>query len=108
MLPYKVTKKYEKGPEQLFAKFEKSSDAKQYIQFKLEEDAGLRLNIIYSLYELGELMGTFDQASQNVAPSGASSQTSSNAARLTPLQTTLRPTGMPFSSFNDAKEEGKK
>ena len=109
MLPYKVTKKYEKGSEQVFANFEKADDAKQFIQWKLEEDARFRVNIVYSFYELGELIETFDQGSKGAASSSESSQqTSTQAARLSPLQTTLRPSGMPLSSFKEKKDEDKK
>jgi hypothetical protein len=107
MLPFKVAAQYARGPEQLIAKFINQDEAKEYIQSKLEKDVGLRVNITYLLYDMGELSETFmpgqvsGSGAQGGSGSGAGGQQQSSGFRPTPLQTSMRPSGMPPSSFKD-------
>ncbi|MES2218202.1 MAG: hypothetical protein V4501_07310 [Pseudomonadota bacterium] len=108
MLAYKVAAKYQKGPETVVAKFERLNEAQAFIQDKLREDIGLKVNVIYNLYELGELVASFDQsqldsnqASDSSEGGGGQQKSSSQRFSPSPLQTNLRPTGMPPSSFVD-------
>jgi hypothetical protein len=119
MLSYKVQKKYAKGPEQLVAKFDNLKAAQKFINESLESDASMRVNCTYILYDMGEPMETHDQTTYAVTRNAASSSSSDNDsssggkgsgqhARPTPLQTTLRPAGMPLSTFkNENKDEQK-
>jgi hypothetical protein len=102
MLPFKVCAQYGRGPEQVIADFKALDDAKSFIQDKLERDASHRVSVAYLLYDLGELMERFEPGQAESSNTGGQSQSSSNAARPSPLQTTLRPTGMPPSTFKDS------
>jgi hypothetical protein len=109
MLPFKVAAKYARGPEKLVAKFDLQDDAKTYIRRKLEQDMGLRVSVTYLLYDMGELMETFEPGQAGSAgaqgAAGASSsgggQQQNSGFRPSPLQTSPRPSGMPPSSFRD-------
>jgi hypothetical protein len=119
MLPYKVTKKYLKGPEQEAAKFDNESNAKEFIKTKLLEDRTMRVETVYSLYDMGELIETFNQSylkDDDSSGSGSSDQGSrqrGSGNAFNPLKTSPRPTGMPDSAFkrnddnNDNKDDNK-
>jgi hypothetical protein len=117
MLPYKVAKMYTKGPEQVLANFATSDAAKKFITTQLEEDAVLKVVASYRLYDMGELVETFQQTgsegsspqAQNDTTQGQGGNASTQSFRPSPsgLQTTLRPSGMPPSSFKDVKEDDK-
>jgi hypothetical protein len=77
MLPFKVAAKYARGPEKLVAKFDLQDDAKIYIRRKLEEDAGLRVSVTYLLYDMGELMESFEPGSAGSAGAEGSAGASS-------------------------------
>jgi hypothetical protein len=110
MLPYKVAAKYAKGPEQLVAKFDKQDEAKEYIEQKLQKDAAMKVNVTYLLYDTGELLASYDQSNANDESGlgGGQQKASTQSFRPTPLQTTLRPTGMPPSSFKNDDDDKKK
>jgi hypothetical protein len=110
MLPYKVAKQYVKGPETETARFDTLNDAKSFISAKLEEDAALRVAVTYNLYEMGELMESFgqgDTAGASAQSQGGQQQASRQSFSPSPLQTTLRPNGMPPSSFKDVDDKKK-
>jgi hypothetical protein len=113
VLTYKITAKYAKGPEKLIAKFDSMAEAKEYIQQKVENDILMKVAVSYLLYDTGELMGTFDQSNiEGSASAGARGSGQQPAARQSfspsPLQTSLRPSGMPPSSFKDVADDKKK
>ena len=114
MLIYKVAAKYQKGPETIVAKFEKLEECKNFIKNKLLDDISLKVNVIYNLYELGELVGSFDQSSVSTGDAensgGGQGQQQSSTQRFSPnpLQTNLRPGGIPPSSFVDDDDSKKK
>lgn len=117
MLPYKVAKQYLKGPEQLVAKFDSLIDAKKFIAEKMEEDAAMRVNAAYLLYDTGELMETFKGGGESGSSTGSSTaggqqtqggKASGQSFSPSPLQTSLRPSGMPISSFKDTEGDKKK
>jgi hypothetical protein len=114
MLIYKVAAKYLKGPETVVAKFEKLDECKTFIKNKLLDDISLKVSVTYNLYELGELVGSFDQSTitaSDVEGDGGSGQgqQQSSGQRFSPnpLQTNLRPGGMPPSSFVDDDDSKK-
>jgi hypothetical protein len=113
MLPFNVAAKYARGPEKLVAKFDLQDDAKTYIHRKLEQDMGLRISVTYLLYDMGELMESFEpgqassvgaEGSAGMGSSGGGQQQNSGL-RPSPLQTAPRPSGMPPSSFRDLIKE---
>jgi hypothetical protein len=114
MLTYKVKAKYAKGPENLIAQFEGIAEAHKFILEKLEMDAALKVNVLYNLYDTGELMETFDQSKlqtsqgsnseEGISAGGGQQQSGTQRFSPSPLQTTMRPTGMPVSSFKDDKK----
>jgi hypothetical protein len=114
MLPYKVTKKYLKGPEQEAAKFDTEANAEEFIKTKLLEDRAMRVETIYSLYDMGELIKTFNQSFLTDADTAGGDQNSGGGGRTTsqspnPLRTAPKPTGMPDSAFKKYDdEEGEK
>ena len=106
MLTYKIAAKYQKGPETVLAKFDKIIDAKAYIQNKLMDDANMKVTVIYNLYELGELIASFDQSAieGDTGGGGGQQQTSGQRFSPNPLQTNLRPAGgMPNNWVDDSK-----
>lgn len=109
MLHFSVAKKYTKGPEQHIAKFYDMNDAKEFIHRKIKQDITMNVNAVYLLYDAGELMETFDQNSidGDVSSSGQQ-QSSTQSFRPSPMQTTMRPPGMPHNSFKDEGDDKKK
>lgn len=114
MLPYKVAKKYLKGPEQLVAKFDSLNDAKEFISAKIEQDNLLRVNTAYLIYDMGELIETIQGGTETGSGSGGGQQgqtgqqTTKQAFSPSPMQTSPRPPGMPPSSFKDIEDDKKK
>jgi hypothetical protein len=108
MLTFKVAAKYARGPEQLVAQFGNEDEAKEYISSKLEKDIALRVSVAYLLYDMGELVGSFDQ--NDVAQSDSSGQQQASTQRFSPspLATAPRPTSVPASSFVNVKDDDKK
>jgi hypothetical protein len=107
MLTYKIAAKYQKGPEHVLAKFDKINEAKAYIQNKLQDDVSLKVNVIYNLYELGELIASFDQSAIDGSAGGGGGQQQSSGQRFSPnpLQTNLRPPGTPQNWVDDETEK---
>jgi hypothetical protein len=114
MLQYKVEIKYLKGTPIVLAQFKEEADARAYIAAKMENDISMRQSVTYILLELGEELETFDTSGKaTVTTSGDSSgvsggKSSSQNFRPNPLQTTLRPSGMPPSSFKNEDDKDKK
>lgn len=110
---FKVTKQYGRGPETPFAQFADLSDAKFFVNGKLEDDKSLNVKVTYRIFEFTELVTEYDPSKPGVvsqSSSGASSQGKSGEARFnpTPLSTTPRPTGMPQNWRVDKDEDEKK
>lgn len=113
---YRVTKKFVRGPESPIGTYKTIDEAKKVIQEKLQEDATLKINTTYLLYEaFDELIEQFDQ-SKLVASTGSQSQDSGSSQRgssqsfsPSPFSTTPQPKGMPRSWVKDEdKKDDKK
>jgi hypothetical protein len=59
---YKVMKRYSKGPEALVGSYKTMTEAKKIIQEKLAEDAALKVDTNYRLYEGFDLVEEFDKS----------------------------------------------
>lgn len=103
---YKVSKQYARGPESHFAQFTDLSDAKSFIQTKMEQDVLLNVKVIYKIYEFTELLTEFDSSKPDTTAAGSQGQSSQSQFRPTPLNTSLRPAGMP-KNWKDDEEENK-
>ncbi len=110
MLAFKVAAQYGRGPEKFLEGFKKEEEAKKFIHEKLAGDAALKVNVTYLLYDMGELVGSFDQRHHdgNANESSSQQQSSASTHRISPLATTLRPQGMPLTSSKPAEDEKKK
>lgn len=108
---YQVKKRFARGAETFVAEFKVEQEAEIFIKKKLEEDARLKVNTAYCLYEGADLVREFTQ--QDIDPSSISAETSvpgqqkSSGQRFSPspLHTAPRPKGFPQSGFKN-KEEG--
>jgi hypothetical protein len=113
MLQYTVEEKYQRGQPRVIAKFVTNNDARSFIALKLEEDAQMKSGVIFVLSEMGEEVESFSQGSQSSAPAtqttaqGQGGQGQSSGFRPNPLQTTLRPSGMPPSTFKKDDDKDK-
>jgi len=112
MLQYTVEEKYQRGQPRAIAKFVNNNDARSFIALKLEEDVQMKSGVSYVLLEMGEEVESFSQGSQSgqggqggQGAQGAQGQSSTSGFRPNPLQTTLRPSGMPPSSFKKDNEK---
>jgi hypothetical protein len=112
---YKVSKKYMRGPEQVLAQFKEVADAKEFVKIKLEQDAGMKVQASYLLYEGSDLLETLDAGSTGVDSSGSGTSTGTGSAKTgtlafspTPFQVTPKPGGLPPSSFRDLEDDKKK
>lgn len=108
MLIYTVARKYAKGPEQQIGEFANVEEAKIFINQKLLEDRHFKVMASYLLYDLGDLVETFDQGSV-IEPLSSGGQQASSGQQFSPspLQTNLRPGGLPPSSFKDDDDKAK-
>ncbi|MDR3490699.1 MAG: hypothetical protein P4M12_01490 [Gammaproteobacteria bacterium] len=108
MLPYKVTKRYQRGAEQSLARFQEQDDAKLFIQAKLEWDANYKVNASYQLYDFDDLIEEFSQdqsaAGEATSQGQGTQQTSKQVFSPSPLQMAPRPGSVPYSSFKDVKD----
>lgn len=103
---YTIKRMYgERGPETPIASCAEQNDAITLIKAKVADDAGMKLDITYRLYEMGELMQEFNQKNTATTSSVSGGQQQSNAFRPSPLQTAPRPSGMPASVFRDEKKD---
>lgn len=107
---YKVVKQYGRGPETIFAQFEDVSDARAFVEAKLEADAAMRIKVIYRIKEFTEVLEEFDPDKGASAQGSNSSQGQSSGAgaRPSPFSTAPRPAGMPSkwaTSQNDDEKD---
>jgi hypothetical protein len=110
-MQYKVTQQYQRGLEQLAKTFVKEGDARAYMQEQLAYNASMKIQVVFRLYDFDDLMAEIDSATfKPEAP--ASGESSSGAGkssganfRPSPLQTTLRPNGMPNNWKDDDKKK---
>lgn len=94
---YNVKKKYGTGSEQQCQSFSKLDEAKAYAQECAENDAAMRINVIYSIYEFDEVVETIDSSKVTVSrgseESSGSGKGQGASFRPTPLETAPRPKG---------------
>lgn len=115
-MKYSVKKQYARGSDLAFAEFNELSDAELFIEHKLQVDARLNVKVTYKIYELNEVIATFDP--DKVAPSttsttstqgqGAQGKSSTASFRPTPFNVTPRPSGTPPKWVKDDEEDKKK
>ena len=108
MIMYKVTAKYQKGPESALEDFESLPAAQAFIQSKLREDINLKVNVTYQIYDLGEMIATYDQSHAMPESDSGNGQTSTQRFSPNPLQTNLRPNLPPSSYINDDDKHDEK
>lgn len=110
---YKVVKQYGRGPESIFAQFEDVSDARTFVETKLEADAAMKIKVIYRIKEFTEVLEEFDPDKSGTISSGSHStqgQGTSAGSRPSPFSTAPRPAGMPSkwaTSQNDDEKDKK-
>jgi hypothetical protein len=112
---YKITKKFERGPEMQIGVYKTMTEAKKIIQQKLAEDVAQKVKAVYCLYEGMDLMEEFD-ISKLEAPEPSEEQESQGAGQgagqrfsPTPLNMTPQPKGLPRSWVKDEEnKDGKK
>jgi hypothetical protein len=114
MLQFTVEIKYLKGTPLALAKFKDEADARAFIAAKIEKDAALRTTVTYILLEMGEEVESFDSSGKAAemtaggTAGGGQAKSSTQNFRPSPLQTTLRPSGVPPSSFKSDDDKDKK
>ncbi len=112
---YRVTQQYQRGGETVIAEFSTAENARIFVQAKLQEDARLKVNTTYRIFEgmdIVEVLGEADVAAgaggSSVASSGSSARQSSSF-QPTPFNMAPRPGGIPHSWLkSDEKKEGEK
>lgn len=110
-MAYRVTAQYGSGRELLCQQFQKMDDAKHFIMDSLRDNAAMKINVVYRLYEWDDLLHTFSSADPSMQDDTSSlgGQGKGASFRPSPLNTSPRPAGMPHSSFkDDDKEKGGK
>ncbi len=115
-MQYRVACYFGKGADQACAQFKTLADAQLFIESKMVQDAGMKLTVVYRLYDLGELVKEYDPGkgmpasgqSQEQAQ-GSQGKGSTAAFRPTPFNTAPRPAGTPQRWLvNPEDEEDKK
>lgn len=109
---YRVTKQFARGVETTLQTFPRREAAEAFIQDKLIEDARMKVQTIYRVYDdLDEMMREFNTADIS-ANSGAtayqvSGQSTGRAQSFnpTPFNTTPQPTSIPRSWVKDVESE---
>ena len=110
---FRITKQYARGPEIACAAFDDTNDVKLFMDAKLEQDASLKVNVIYRLYKGPEKLETFNSSESNSlsgespASQGTSAATGSTF-RPTPFNTAPKPAGSPQKWVNDKDDNKKK
>lgn len=115
-MQYKVTKQYQRGIEQLAKTFTGESDARAYIEKHAAENASMKIQVTYRLYDFDDLMAEIDSSKVTSQSSTSPSAESSGAAgkgsganfRPTPLPMAPRPSGMPQNWRSDKDDEDEK
>lgn len=102
---YKVTKEYKKGGEILTAQFADINEARLFIRAKLDEDRGLRIKVIYRIYDRIDIMEVYDPDKIETQESGSQGNAKTVAFRPTPLNITPRPPGMPQNWWPEEDED---
>lgn len=114
-MQYKVTHQFQRGLEQFDKNFTKEVDARAYIEEKLAQNAAMKIQVVYRLYDFDDVIESWDSATYQPAektpPSesaaGGAGKNSEMAFRPTPLQTSPRPKGMP-QNWRPKDEDEKK
>lgn len=114
-MQYKVYKQFPRDEERLFAQFNDLTDAKFFIEKKVEADQILKTKVIYRLYKGHELIQETDTegGSATGAPEtrgSARGAAGASSSAPTPFATAPRPAGMPnkWGSLNGKDEDEKK
>lgn len=105
---YRVTIQYTKGPEDPIAEFKNQQDAEIFIMTKINNDAALKIRVLYRLYESFDLVKEYDSAESAGTEGGQSSGGKSSGFRPTPLNTSPTPAGLPKKWWHDEDEDEKK
>lgn len=107
---YRVTKQFMRGLEETLNKFPKRAEAEAFIQARLIEDARMKVQTIYRIYDdLDEVVGEFTAADikENVAATYTSSSQSQGKAvsfNPTPFNLKPQPGSFPHSWVKDTEE----
>ena|SRR3990167_7380144 len=109
---YLVTKQYVRGPETHCEKFNDLERARALIKEKLKEDLVLNVKVIYRIHDIMDMIEEFDPSKIDLAllknnndravPQGGHQSTSN--FRPKPLNTTLKPSGIPQTWNNDHED----
>lgn len=98
---YRVTKQFSGGSEQPCQQFKTLDEARVYAADCASKNAALKIKVIYRVYEFDDVLVTLDSSKISTEAEGSSDagavggkQSGANF-RPTPLQTTMRPAGMP-------------
>lgn len=114
---YRVMRSYQRGSESAVGTFKTINEAKIFIQEKLTDDAILKVNATYRIYEGMDLMEEFDQSklikqdsSQDSSDSSSQQRGSGQTFTPTPFNMTPQPKGLPrnWIKEEDNKEDDKK
>jgi hypothetical protein len=107
---YRVTRQYTRGTDTPAAQFVDSNDARLFIQTKLAEDARLKVNVTYRIYEGSEMIEEFPPGSQEGSAGsagGGQQRGSTQSFQPTPFNAAPRPSGIPQNWVKD-QDAGKK
>ncbi|OGT45867.1 MAG: hypothetical protein A3E83_00625 [Gammaproteobacteria bacterium RIFCSPHIGHO2_12_FULL_41_20] len=109
---YKVTEQYVGGSDIPCAEFSKISDARLFVDNKLEADRRLKVRVTYRIYDGHTVLEEKNQDSLSTTSTQTSSmQTTSTSSSPSPFSTTPKPAGMPpsrWASVLKDEKEGKK
>lgn len=108
---FKVKQQYARGGSTVIAEFDRASDAELFIQAKRDEDARLKVKVVYQLLEGLEVVKEWSETEEkNSRASGGSSAGASQTSSFqpTPFNVAPRPSGMPHNWVKDESNEGKK
>lgn len=114
-MQFQVKRKYViGGAEDLLAEFKDQKDAEAFIEkVKAPQEAGMNIKVVYSLYEMGDLVKEFDPGKMTSAHAAASDSAGSQSAssgqsfKPSPFDMTPRPGGMPKKWVVDEEDKSK-
>lgn len=115
-MQYKVTHQFQRGIEQFDKNFVKEADARAYMEDKLSQNASMKIQVVFRLYDFDDIIAEIDsvnykpqqaQDKANESSASGAGKGSGMAFRPTPLSTSPRPKGMPQNWRPKDEEEEK-
>lgn len=106
-MKYKVTACYPRDSDRPIANFADLNDAKLFIENKLGINQGLKVSVIYKIFEFDEKIEEYDPTKLDTSSESSTKSTQTSSFKPSPFSTRLEPKGTVKKWWPDDEEDKK-